>query len=614
MKIKNILAAVLIAFTLSSCNESEFLDLAPQGSLNDAVLNSTEGIDYLVTSAYAAIAGCAANIGIMSSPVNHWDSGELHADNAVLGGSNAAFKPTENYLLDASASPIKAWWKNLYNSVKRTNMALRVLDQATVEEIPNLDCLKAEMRVLRAHFYFELSRHYNKIVWIDEKVPDVDYTTMRNDVYTRDEILGMIAKEFEEAAAYLPETQSDPQRANKYVAYAYAAKAYLYKAYRLNPSNNQLESINSDDLLKVLDYTEKVMKSGKYALLDDFQKLDLVEYENAEESIWAIQYSMNDGATGSVAGHQTSAGHTNWSQILNTPKGPYGGDMYFLPTQDAVNMYQTDENGLPYLNGEFQEGMDFDLVKSEGKNNTNYSCDHNVDPRFDFSIGRVNVRWKTYNEPVTANWLKKPQEWGWHFLKRFLVSPETDYMYKGYPWGASQLNYQIIRYASILLWRAEALIELNRQDEARPLINEIRLRAKNSAYVTAWVDAPDATTKFPDAEKVNFNGYASNNLINEYPAAGWTQDYARKALRMETRIELAFEGERFFDIVRWGIAAETMNRFFEVEANDHAYYKTMKFVAGKDEFFPIPLEQYNLSLGSYVQNPGYTPFGGSANN
>jgi len=607
MKIKNILIAVLVIFGMTSCNESKFLDLAPQGSLNDAVLNSTEGIDYLVTSAYAAVAGCASNIGIMSAPVNHWDSGELHADNAVLGGTNSSFVKTAKYLLDASASPVNNWWKNLYSSVKRTNMALRVLNETSVEDVPNVETLKAEMRVLRAHFYFELSRHFNKIVWIDENLPDSEYTSTRNDVYSRDEILGMIAKEFEEAATLLPEKQSDLQRPTKYAAYAYAAKVYLYKAYRQNPANNQLVSIDQSDLAKVLEYTDKVIKSGKYGLLDDFQKLDMVEYENAEESIWAIQYSMNDGATGTIAGHQSSAGHTNWSQILNTPKGPYGGDMYFLPSQDAVNMYQTDENGLPYLNGEYHD-MDFDMVKTEGKSYTNYNNTHTVDPRMDFSIGRVNVRWKTYYEPVTANWLKKPQEWGWHFLKRFLVSPETDYMYKGYPWGASQLNYQIIRYANVLLWRAEALIESGRQDDARALINQIRNRAKNSPYVTAWVDAPGATTTFPDAVKVNFNGYASNNLINEYPAAGWTQEYARKALRMETRIELAFEGERFFDLVRWGIAAETMNTYFRAEEDQHTFFKTINFVEGKDEYFPIPLTQYNLSLGAYVQNPGYTPF------
>ena len=163
------------------------------------------------------------------------------------------------------------------------------------------------------------------------------------------------------------------------------------------------------------------------------------------------------------------------------------------------------------------------------------------------------------------------------------------------------MNYQIIRYAHLLLWRAEALIELGREEEARPIINQIRNRAKNSPYVTAFIDP-----NFPTA--VNIDGYAGNYVINEYPTEGWTQDYARKALRHETRIECALEGERFFDLVRWGIAAETMNRYFEIEKTKRVYYQNSVFKEGRDEYFPIPLTQYNLSKGAYVQNPGYAAF------
>ena len=146
------------------------------------------------------------------------------------------------------------------------------------------------------------------------------------------------------------------------------------------------------------------------------------------------------------------------------------------------------------------------------------------------------------------------------------------------------------------------MIELGRQDEARDLINQIRRRAKNSPYVTAWEDK----VNFPTA--VDVNGYAANYVINEYPAEGWTQDYARKALRFETRLETALEGERFFDLVRWGIAAETMNRYFEVEKDKRVYYQGVKFTPGRDEYFPVPLTQYNLTRGAYVQNPGYGSF------
>ena len=274
--------------------------------------------------------------------------------------------------------------------------------------------------------------------------------------------------------------------------------------------------------------------------------------------------------------------------------------------QKEISGKVTDANGLPLLDGSFQN-KDYDVVieqiNADGtKSYINTQIESNVDPRLDFIIGRINVRWKTYEvEPVTEHWYRDFNAYGYHFIKRFLVSPEKD-MFTGYPWGSSGLNYQIIRYANVLLWRAEALIELGRQEEARSLINQIRLRSKNSPYVTAWEDKEE----FPTA--IDINGYPAIYLINEYPASGWTQDYARQALRYETRIETALEGERFFDLVRWGIAEETMNNFFRCEEDNRVYYKNVKFTAGRDEYYPIPLTQYNLAKGVYVQNPGYGDF------
>ena len=169
-------------------------------------------------------------------------------------------------------------------------------------------------------------------------------------------------------------------------------------------------------------------------------------------------------------------------------------------------------------------------------------------------------------------------------------------MFNAWPWGASQLNWQIIRYADILLWKAEALIELNEGnglETARDLINQIRNRARNSAYVK----------DFNDHSK-----YAANYLVNPYPADVWNQDYARQALRWETRLEKALEGERFFDLVRWGIVETTMNKYITAESDNRIYYANAHFTGGKDEYYPVPNNQYGFSGGKYVQNPGYAPF------
>ena len=612
MKIKNILLSVICCAAMVACNEKEFLDLPPQASLDNASLTTSEGIGYLINAAYAALAGPSVTFGAMSSPVNHWISGELHSDNAYKGGGgpsdNTNMHMIETNAIDAGHGLLNGWWQALYQSIKRTNLALSALNDLTADELPEVEYLKAEMRVLRAHYYFELSRHFNKIAWIDENTPEEEYSTTRNDVYSRDEILGMIAKEFEEAGQILPDKFQDLGRANKWVAKAYAAKAYLYKAYRQDPNTNAVTSIDKADLQKVASLTQEVISSGKYGLFDDFQQLDIVEYENGKESIFAVQYSMNDGATLSLPWAYSAIGHVNWSALLNTPKGPYNGDNFFWASQDLVNAFKT-VNGLPMLDGSFQN-EDYDVVvetiNADGtKTYTNTKIEHPVDPRLDFIVGRLNVRWKTYQvEPVTETWYRDFNSYGYHIIKRFLVSPDSGHLATTYPWGNSGLNYQIIRYASVLLWRAEALVELGQLDEARQLVNQIRARAKNSPYVTAWEDK----VKFPQA--VDVNGYAANYEISEYPAAGWTQDYARKAVRFETRLELALEGERFFDLVRWGVMADTMNRYIDVEKDDRVYYEGVSYKAGRDEYFPIPVTQYNLTGGAYVQNPGYSAFSG----
>lgn len=129
-------------------------------------------------------------------------------------------------------------------------------------------------------------------------------------------------------------------------------------------------------------------------------------------------------------------------------------------------------------------------------------------------------------------------------------------------------------------------------EQARELVNEVRARAMNSAYVKDF-DNPEKN--------------AANYKIGLYPAAGWTQDYARKALRTEMRLEKALEGERYFDLVRWGIAREVMTAYFAAEKDMRIYYQDATFEAG-EEYYPIPVAQYNFSLGRYTQNPGYPAF------
>ena len=78
--------------------------------------------------------------------------------------------------------------------------------------------------------------------------------------------------------------------------------------------------------------------------------------------------------------------------------------------------------------------------------------------------------------------------------------------------------------------------------------------------------------------------------VGEYPSAGWTQDYARKAVRMERRLELAMEGHRWFDLCRWGIAVETMNEYYRTESELRSYLRGAH-LSEQDIYMPTPIDE-----------------------
>ncbi|MDP4209226.1 MAG: RagB/SusD family nutrient uptake outer membrane protein [Bacteroidota bacterium] len=578
MKFKHIILAGLMVVT-AACSK-DFLDSKPKGKLSDAVLNSPDGIEALCTAAYSALAGPEGDAQAFLSPTSNWVYGDVRAETAYKGGGGITdlweFNAFETFTgVYASNGLLDRKWFNMYISVQRCNSAIRQLNSVTETEVPLKNVRLGEMKFLRAHYYFELSRLFNHIPYFDENVAISDYVNIPNNQYTRDQILGMIANEFSAAAKLLPVNQPEAGRVTKYAALAYEAKAMLYRAYKQNADNTVTSAPDQTLLTRVVTLCDSVALGG-YDLLPDFQQLAEVEHEHGPESVFGIEYSINDGTTN---------GRINWSNLLNVPKGlAYSGDGFFQPSQNLVNSYKTDAKGIPLI----------DTYNASNLMTVQDGFDNPVDPRLDFTVGRIGIPWKDYKViPYNETWAREPATYGYYGCKKFLVSPNSQYLVKGWPWGGSALNFQIIRYADVLLWKAEALIELGRQSEALPLINKVRLRAKNSNYVKAW----QATTN------------AANYVIDTYQDGvncTWTQAYARKALRFERKLELAMEGERFFDLVRWGAADQVLNNeYFAQEKSIRDFLKNAHFVKGRDEYFPIPQNQINFSGGLYKQNPGY---------
>lgn len=561
---------------------SGLLDCPPTATLDNRTLSTPEGVDYLCTAAYAGLRGPTGTWEDYCIPSTNWSFGDVRSEIAYKGGAGITDVLAIHYLevsdgIFTTEGIYDSKWYYTYCLISRCDKAINALEAIDPNRYKQKSTRLAEINTLRVYYYFDLLRLFNKIVYFPSDTETSEHKELTNTAYSRDELLQLFISILEDARKDLPEKQSEIGRINKYTATALEAKLYLYKAYVQDPDTNLPVSIDQSCLNKVIDLTDTLISSNKFALLDDFQKLDLVKYDNSTESVFEVQYSINDG---------TPNGNVNWSFILNVPcTDPYNGCGFFQPSQNLVNSYKTDENGLPLFDTYNDSNL---LTVADG-------LATNVDPRLDFVVGRPGIRWKTYTgSPYLESWAREVPTYGPYSCKRHLVSPESSDMLTGYPRGLSALNWDIIRYADVLLWRAEALIETDHEDEAVEYINMIRNRAKNSSYVKSWED--------PTAD-------AAKYVIDEYkPGVNctWTKDYARKALYFERKLELAMEGERFFDLVRWGIAEHVLNdEFYPKEKLLHNYYETAHFDAAHDEYLPIPQNQIWAAMGHYKQNPGY---------
>lgn len=579
MKISYKILGAIFAMSvgLVACSE-DFLERPPLGTLNEGTLQSADGVELLCTSAYGALHSPNAHEWFntfLNGGCNGWLYSDVRSDVAYKGGGGIAdcanFHAMEVFNgVYPQHDHINGKWFNLYASVQRAQSALRVLNNLTDEEFPARKSRIGEMKFLRSLFFFDLHRLFNRIPYFDENVAIGEYVDISNVKYTREELLDKIATDLGEAAELLPEYQNEVGRVNKYAAKALQAKVLLYRAYE-HDDNYSVKNINRTILEQVVSLCNEL--EGHYSLLADFQHLDLIAFDNGVESVFEIQFSHDDG---------TTLHRTSWMYALCSPTAAkYAGCGFFQPSQNLVNSYRTDENGLPLLDDYNSVSI---ITREDGLNN-------NVDPRLDFVVGRPGIRWKTYTtETYGDNWVRDAGTYGKYGCKRHLISPEDPAMWE---LGMCDLNWDIIRYADVLLWKAEALIELDRHAEALPIINQIRERAKKSSYVKDW------TNPTANAAKYVIDTYKDGVNCN------WTKEYARKALRHERKIEFAMEGDRFFDLVRWGVAADVMNEYFAAERMHRPYMGEATFTHGKDEYLPIPAAQIELSHGLYQQNPFY---------
>ena len=551
-----------IVAVLTSCSDQ--LELKPQGEFTAEQLTD-ESIEGLMSSAYQGLEAhfFDDNNAAFAGPITNWVF-DVRSDDAYKGGEGVSMEANihqleiQNIASDNPTCLNK--WENNYLGIARVHKAMLAIQDAG--SVNDKEALLGELKTLRAWYYFDLNRVFKSIPYFTEKD---DPKTVPNGNKNREEIYAAIKADLEEAFAAMKESQEQPGRFTKYVAAALLAKV-----------NAQTAS-----WAEVEKWADVVIKSGKYQLYDNYADMSKLEFNNKKESIMAIQFSTaNDNI------------HINFCNLLNTTRSDgnvFGsGDDFFLGSQNLVNAFRTDANGLPYLDGSF--------------NTVDVTTDYegNVDPRLDLTVGRIGMPFRGHL--YTSGWCRDYNTYGEYSGKKGLIDPSSPDMVQGFPWGASGLNFMLIRYADILLLKAEACVELaagnnaqpevdtdGRLAEARSIVNQIRQKAARS------IDG--------NYTPVDLDPFTANYLVGLYPTNWdgnlyWTKDRARTAVRFERRLELAMEGQRWFDLVRWGIAVETINKYMQEESDLRPYYAGAS-LTNDELYLPIPISQIENSNGLY---------------
>lgn len=571
-KLLYIICAVSMACTFTACNK--ILDEhTPQGTLSDEQAKTPENAEAMVVSAYA-IFTTAEDI---NSSFSMWNF-DVRSDDAYKGGSGTSDGDVFHQLEVEQGILTTNWnlndiWVRLYNSLSRVNSAIALLN-TTGDDYQMKNQRLAEMKFLRAYAHFLLKRLFKNIPFVvNENLSYQEYNELSNTEYTNDEGWQLIINDLMEAYNTLPVTQADKGRPTKAAAAAFLAKVYLYKAYRQDDANShQVTSINQQDLEKVIEFTNPSLY-GNYGLETDIHNNFRPEeqYENGIESIWAIQYSRNDGST---------YGNLNWSYGLippNIPGATDGGTDFYKPSQNLVNAFHTGDDGLPLFDTFNQK--DYDMTAD------------NADPRLFLTVGMPGLPYmfnKNYMMDKSSIWSRSNGGYGYYVTLKQNVDPALigEYLIKGSYW-ASSMNRIVFRYADVLLMRAEAYAQLGQPDQAVNLVNQLRTRAAGSTQMISNYQS----------------AYGVKMYVANYKGT-YTKDAAVRMVKMERRLELAMESERFFDLVRWGDAATVINKYYAEEIDNNAFYGEAHFTANKNEYLPIPFQQLSASNGHYTQNIG----------
>jgi hypothetical protein len=585
LRFLSVIAVITGLLLMHSCSE-EFLEITPNGALDAQVLATYEGVDALLIGAYSMIDGLANGVGGWESASSGWVFGSIRgmvANKGTDSGDQPDINPIQTYTETATNPYMNHKWRACYEGVSRSNgvisTAAVALENGAITQAEH-DSFVMQSRALRGVYHFWAWK-----MWADKStgmyIPYVDETTDTKTVTNNTDVRPSIIADLE-AGTNLPTNMSQIGRFNKTVSQAFLAKAQMQMYGDYGTAGGLLDQI-------ITSGTQPA--GGTIGLMVTYGDIFDAAQRNAEESVYTVQYSVNDNSGAWNAGR---------GEVLNFPYksglSPGGCCGFFNPTQDFVNSFNT-VGGLPMIDlaaGTYSYNTVFvtnDQGVAPADPYTEFGGE--LDPRVDWAVGRRGIPYWDWGPHTGQDWIRDQTYSGPYSPKKqvYKLSQEGTLTEVGnWTSGYTANGYRMIRYADILLLKAECEAMTGAGDLGFAKVNLIRARAANPA---GFVKEADGTTN------------AANYVINVYPGAAFAnQAEAMMAIMFERKLELGQEGHRYYDLQRWGTVVSELTRIM-------AYEITMPWsnllyaghsIGPEDVNFPLPQRQIDVSNNILIQN------------
>jgi len=567
---KRIYTLTVLLMVLAGCSKNGLENTDLDEMTDEKVFTSVDNTRKALIDLYGRMREVTANNSGSFSRLFDMNVTVAMLDNATDDGAgnttrNAGTSPgIQKYItgaITATANPVVGTnpWRYYYGAIRNANIFLANIDRSPMTESEKKSST-GQARFLRAYYYHELFRWFGPLVITTKPVDPFAFDSTKRESLkaTVDFIVGEFDALSQEGV--LPDSWSgvDYGRVTRTAAMAYKARTLLYAASPLFQESGVTWAQAAAAARELISYAET---SGVHSLYVDPDSPGksytrfFNERSNPENILVYLRAPTND-----LYNLFPAFNPWNVNKELTT-----------VPTQWLVDCYDMIDGTEPVTG----YNADYSPIINPASGYDEQNPYKNRDPRLDQSILHNGTTWPNVNKGTATVDIRTPNNWGsGYFLVKYL-DDRIDHR----SGGTTSMNFVMMRYAEILLDYAEAINEAGDDAGAREKAIEQLNRIRGRAGITKPLVASD-----------------------------YTQSTLRQRIRKERRVELCFEEHRFFDIRRWKIATEVMNRpAIGITMVNGKYTRKVLDQRSYNErmnLSPIPNDETNNAPLIY-QNPGY---------